>query len=223
MLDDLMSIGSNPQAFYVALINGHGWQLKGVGQPSYHLGGDFLRDPDGTLAWGAHSYVKKMLHNYEIMFDGKPKEYTTPMAEKYHPELDTSDLLDSTGIKQYESLIEALQWLITVGRFDIHLCVTTMSGYRVAPRQGHLDCLKRTYGYPRSVILMVQSASVQKSLIMKVLSLPSNMTGHPLSMVKSRKSFLQTCLFPKAKLCALHTTKTQTSTMSSSLDEQCLV
>jgi hypothetical protein len=50
--------------------------------PSYHLGGDFFRDPDGTLAWGAQSYVKKMLHNYEIMFEGKPKEYTTPMAER---------------------------------------------------------------------------------------------------------------------------------------------
>jgi hypothetical protein len=81
------------------------------------------------------------------MFEGKPKEYTTPMAEKDHPELDTSELLDSTGIKQYQSLIGALQWLITLGRFDIHLSVTTMSGYRVAPRQGHIDPLKRIYGY----------------------------------------------------------------------------
>ena len=146
-VDDLMFIGTKPQAFYDALINEHGFQLKGVGKPSYHLGGDFFRDPDGTLAWGAQSYVKKMLHNYEITFGGKPKEYSTPMAEKDHPELDTSELLDSTGIKQYQSLIGALQWLITLGRFDIHLCVTTMSGYRVAPRQGHLDRLKRTYGY----------------------------------------------------------------------------
>jgi hypothetical protein len=61
-IDDLMFIGTNPQALYDAL-------LKGVGKPSYHLGGDFFR---GTLAWGAQSYVKKMLHNYEIMFEGKP-------------------------------------------------------------------------------------------------------------------------------------------------------
>jgi hypothetical protein len=62
----------------------------------------------------------------------------------------TSKLQDSTGIKQYQSLIGALQWLITLGRFDIRLCVTTMSGYRVAPRQGHLDRLKTTYGYLKS-------------------------------------------------------------------------
>jgi hypothetical protein len=69
------------------------------------------------------------------------------MSEKDHPELDTSELLDSTGIKQYQSLIGDLQWLITLGRFDIHLCVTTLSGYRVAPRQGHLYRRKRTYGH----------------------------------------------------------------------------
>jgi hypothetical protein len=72
---------------------------------SYHLGGDFFSDPDGTLAWGAQSYVNKMLGNYKIMFEGKLKEYTTPMAEKYNPELDTSKLLDST----YQSLVRALQ------------------------------------------------------------------------------------------------------------------
>jgi hypothetical protein len=129
------------------LINEHGFQLKGISKPSYHLDGDFFRDPDGTLAWGSQSYVRNMAHNYEIMFEGKPKEYTSPMAEMDHPQLDTSDLLDSTGTKKYQSLIGALQWLITLGRSDIHLCATTISGYRVAPSQGHLDRLKRTYGY----------------------------------------------------------------------------
>jgi hypothetical protein len=98
-------IGNNPHAFYDAMINEHVFQLKRVGKPSYHLGGDFFCDPDGTLAWGAQSYVKKMLGNYKIMFEGKPKEYTTPMAEKDHPELYTSKLLDSSGMKQHQSLI----------------------------------------------------------------------------------------------------------------------
>jgi hypothetical protein len=54
------------------LVNEHRFQLKGIGKPSYHLGGDFFRDPDGTIAWGAQSYVKKILGNYEIMFEGNP-------------------------------------------------------------------------------------------------------------------------------------------------------
>jgi hypothetical protein len=50
------------------------------------------------------------------------------------------------GIKQYQPLIGALQWLVTLGRFDIHLGVATISSYRVMPRKGHLEHLKRTYG-----------------------------------------------------------------------------
>jgi hypothetical protein len=148
-VDDIMFIGKEPQKFFDSLINDHGFKLKGVGIPKYHLGGDFYRDSDGTLAWGAHSYVSKMLTNYETMFGSKPKEFATPMIEKDHPEIDTSDLLDALGIKQYQSLIGALQWLVTLGRFDIHLGVATMSSYRCAPRQGHLERLQRMYGYLR--------------------------------------------------------------------------
>jgi hypothetical protein len=69
------------------------------------------------------------------------------MAERDHQELDNSELLDSLGIKQYQSLIRALQWHVTLGRFDIHLGVATMSSFGIAPRQGHLDCLKQMCGY----------------------------------------------------------------------------
>ena len=146
-VDDLMFIGKKPQEFFDSLKDEHGFNLKGVGTPSYHLGGDFFRDPDGTFAWGAQSYVAKMLINYETMFGSKPKEFGTPMIEKDHPEIDTTEFLDQLGIKQYQSLIGALQWLITLGRFDIHLGVATMSSFRVAPRVGHLERLQRIYGY----------------------------------------------------------------------------
>lgn len=88
-----------------------------------------------------------MLLNYEVMFGTKPKEYSSPMIEKDHPELDNTPELDEDGIKQYQSLIGALQWLVTLGRFEILVSVTTMSGYRIAPREGHLERLKRVFGY----------------------------------------------------------------------------
>ena len=40
-----------------------------------------------------------------------------------------------------------LQWLVTLGRFDIQAQVATMSRFRAAPRQGHMDRLKRIYSY----------------------------------------------------------------------------
>jgi hypothetical protein len=43
----------------------------------------------------------------------------------------------------YQSMIGALQWMVTIGR----LAVMTMSGFRVAPRTGHLERLKQIYKY----------------------------------------------------------------------------
>jgi hypothetical protein len=37
------------------------------------------------------------------MFGSKPKELATPMIEKDHPEIDTSDMLDAFGSKHYWS------------------------------------------------------------------------------------------------------------------------
>jgi hypothetical protein len=44
-------------------------------------------------------------------------------------------------------MIGAIQWMITIGRHDISTAVMTMSGFRVAPRNGHLERVKRIYGY----------------------------------------------------------------------------
>ena len=69
------------------------------------------------------------------------------MEKGDHPELDSTDLLDELGTRQYQSLIGAMQWAVSIGRIDITTAVMTMSGFRVAPRKGHLERVKRIYGY----------------------------------------------------------------------------
>ena len=48
---------------------------------------------------------------------------------------------------KYLTMVGQLQWLVTLGRFDIHAQVATMSRFRAAPKQGHMDRLKRIYSY----------------------------------------------------------------------------
>ena len=48
---------------------------------------------------------------------------------------------------KYLTMVGPLQWLVTLGRFDIHAQVATMSRFRAAPRKGHTDRLKRIYSY----------------------------------------------------------------------------
>ena len=89
-----------------------------------------------------------MVDSYVQMFGGKPSQNVqAPLDKNDHPELDTSQLLDGEGINKYQSLIGTLQWTITLGRFDIATAVMSMSGFRVAPRIGHLQRLQRICGY----------------------------------------------------------------------------
>jgi hypothetical protein len=44
-------------------------------------------------------------------------------------------------------LIGQLQWAISLGRFDIAVAIMTMSAFRSAPREGHLERVKRICGY----------------------------------------------------------------------------
>ena len=60
-----------------------------------------------------------------------------------------TDLMNDEQCTIYHSLIGALQWCFTLGWFDIAVAVLTMSSFCVAPREGHLDRLKRIYGYLR--------------------------------------------------------------------------
>ena len=89
-------------------------------------------------------YIEKMISTYKRLFDEKPMEkYQSPLEANDSPELDASELLDLRGIKIYQSLVGACQWVIQLGRFDIAVHVMSLSSFRAAPRQGHLDWMKR--------------------------------------------------------------------------------
>ena len=94
-----------PQQFFDDLTDVYKYKLKGVGPPSYHLGGTFERDKDGTLSWGAKRYIDKILEKFERAYGHKPKQYTSPVDDKDSHELDSSPLLDNDGISKCQSLI----------------------------------------------------------------------------------------------------------------------
>ena len=48
---------------------------------------------------------------------------------------------------KYFTMVGQPKWLVTLGRFDIHALVATMSRLRAVPTQGHMDRLKRIYSY----------------------------------------------------------------------------
>ena len=150
-VDDLCLVLRDCKAFCDELKEKYNYKLKGDGPITYHLGCNYERDPDGTLKVGPKKYIEKMLESFERMYGEQPKEYSTPLEKGDHPELDTSELCDAKGITDYMHMTGSLQWLISLGRFDVFTATMSMSRYRTAPRLGHLERLKRIYGYVKKM------------------------------------------------------------------------
>ena len=133
-VDDLAFAVKDPQSFIDILKNKHGFKIKEAGPLKFHLGADFFRDEEGTLCMAPQKYIERLVASYEKMFGEKPSaKMYSPLEKGDHPELDDSELLDETGIQQYQSLIGSLQWAISLGRFDIATAVMSMSSFCVAP------------------------------------------------------------------------------------------
>ena len=90
------------------------------------------------------TYIDKLADTYNRLFNEDPsKGYKTPLAKNDHPELDTSEILEGDMAAKYLTMVGQPQWLVTLGRFDIHAQVATISRFRTAPRQGHMDRLQK--------------------------------------------------------------------------------
>jgi len=145
--DDLTIASKNPKAITDALENVYKFKLKGTAPLNSLLGCDYYRDSHGILCQQPKKFIEKMEDTYVNLFGEKPKHASSPLVKGDHPECDTSELLEEREIKIYQSMIESAQWTIQLGRFDIAVQVMTLSSFRPAPRRGHLDRIKRLYGY----------------------------------------------------------------------------
>ncbi len=147
-VDDLAIASKNPEAIIKVLQDKYNFKLKGTGTITYHLGIDFFRDDTGTLCMAPKKYVEKLIETYVRHFGSKPStKVTSPIESGDHPELDTTELLDQDDVTLYQSLIGALQWVVSIGRFDVHTAVMSLSSFRTAPRRGHMLRVRRIYGY----------------------------------------------------------------------------
>jgi Reverse transcriptase (RNA-dependent DNA polymerase) len=146
-VDDIGIASSDPSTIIKELEGRYGFQLKGTGPTTFHLGCNYFRDGQGVLCMAPKKYIDKMLDSYQRIFGSKPCQYSTPLEHGDHPEIDDSEELGLEDIKKFQSMIGALQWVIQIGCFDINTAVMTLSSFRANPRLGHLNRCKRIYGY----------------------------------------------------------------------------
>jgi Reverse transcriptase (RNA-dependent DNA polymerase) len=150
-VDDLLIFSKDPMKLMDELKEDY--ELKSVGIPEYFLGGDIeeldqaWHKDDIYTAISAKTYATNIVEKFELLFKEDFRKQKTPMHEEYHPEVDDTELLSENEVSVYRGLIGSANWLITLGRFDIAYAVSSLARYSAAPRKGHLEAMKRVFGY----------------------------------------------------------------------------
>jgi len=145
-VDDIAIAAMRP-AEYMNMIEQEFLVRNKEDSPSYYLGNDLqIKQRSNLLHVSNKTYIKEVLRKYQEEHRTLPKK-NIPMSPNAHPELDTSDLLDDDGTRQYQKIIGIGQWLVVAGRFDINFAISSLSRYAAAPRKGQLAMAEDVLGY----------------------------------------------------------------------------
>jgi hypothetical protein len=137
----------DPKSFKDTLQNKYNFKLKGTGAIDFHLGQSFSWNDDGEMEISVKCYVDKMIDTYVQLYGEKPRKALSPLEQNDHPEMDDSPFLRQDETQQFQSLIGAMQWAVSIRRLDIATAVMSLSSFCTMPRRGHLERAKQIYGY----------------------------------------------------------------------------
>ena len=131
------------------------FSVKEITEPNKYLGAN-VKFVEGRFQFSSEDYLKEILSqlrgegNIPNIDEKRPdgiRKFKTPMATNDHPEMDDSDLLNEREHRIYQRLMGILQWLVSLGRFDICYTVSSLSRFNSAPRVGHMNRAIRVFGY----------------------------------------------------------------------------
>jgi hypothetical protein len=140
----------DPKSFTDTLQKKYNFKLKGTGPIDFHLGQSFSQNDDGEMEISSKRYVDKMIGDVQL-YGEKPKKASSPLEQNDHPEMEDSLFLGQDEMQQFQSLIGAMQWAVSIGRLDITTAVMSLSSFCAMPRRGHLERAKQIYGYLRKM------------------------------------------------------------------------
>ncbi len=150
-VDDILAFSKHPMEVIDEIKQDY--ILKGVGIPEYYLGGnvdvlDKQWNMDGVkTGLSARTYIENVTEKMELLFGYEIRTYKTPMNDQYHPEMDETPLVTAREASKYRGMVGSCNWLITLGRFNIHYATQALSRFSMAPREGHFKAMQRVMGY----------------------------------------------------------------------------
>jgi hypothetical protein len=131
-VDDLCLGMLDPKSFTDTLQKKYNSKLKGTGPIDFHLGQSFSQNEDGEMEISAKCYVDKMMETYVQLYGEKLRKASSPLEQNDHLEMDDSPFLGQDETQQFQSLIGAMQWAVSIGRLDIVTAVISLSSFRTS-------------------------------------------------------------------------------------------
>jgi hypothetical protein len=131
------------------------FSVKEITEPNKYLGAN-VKFVEGRFRFSSETYLKEVLSqlrgesNIPSFEEKRPegiRKFNNPMITNDHPEMDDSDLLNEKEKRIYQRLMGILQWMVSLGRFDICYAVSSLSRFNSAPRKGHMQRAIRVFGY----------------------------------------------------------------------------
>ena len=95
---------------------GDQWQAEGV-----------------DLAFSAQTHVKNTVPKFEELFGLTMKSAKTPMSPDLQPEMDNSPFVSLDNAAKCRSIVGSLNWLVTLGRTDVHCATSSLSRHNMKP------------------------------------------------------------------------------------------
>ncbi len=88
----------------------------------------------------------------EKLFEICLKSWDSNMIADYHPELDSSSLLEGCEITNNQMLIGCLNWIVTWCRSGVQYETSTLTRYSACLKEGHLKASLRVFEYLKAYI-----------------------------------------------------------------------
>ena len=107
-----------------------------------YLGEEWTKENIG-FEFSRKTYIQNLLSKFEDLFGTTFRKFNTPMATDYHPEADDSLLLNDEDAFKCRSIIGSQNWVVILGRFDVHSATNALRRFGMAPSEGHFKASKR--------------------------------------------------------------------------------
>ena len=114
------------------------------GNPEYYLGNNNKKDSKGRYCIECKKHLMEGNWKIETIFGSLTKK-DVPMKDGDHPEEDASPVLNDQMHVKYQMVIDMLNWIVCLGRFDVAFTTSSFSHFVACPREGHLVQVLRVF------------------------------------------------------------------------------